>query len=407
MQTTSDPWGPHLDRAFHALQQGRMAEAGSLFSELVTTGSRDPQDNFGLAMVRYNQRQWEDCRQALLSACRLESGFVHAWLYLGVVEEQRGRHRSAAGAYLRADRLVSGADPSNLPADVKQLLGRGARYLGEELFAAFAEELAAVARDHSSPAVARIADGVEMFCGRTPVRYAHPRWRPGLFYVPDLQPRPFFERQDFPWVAELESCTSIIREELIAGLSSMQGFEPYVQYAKDSPQAQIWGGLNGSFSWSTLHLARHGQTVVEACARFPRTFTAIKDVPDLHDVRGYGPEIMFSLLHPKTLIPAHRCSVNGRLVAHLPLIVPPNCGYLRAADEKREWVEGQLMVFDDTFDHEAWNGSDERRIVLIFDVWNPQLSLPEREAFRRVLDRSARFERELLAESIFDEEAPL
>ena len=65
------------------------------------------------------------------------------------------------------------------------------------------------------------------------------------------------------------------------------------------------------------------------------------------------------------------------------------------------------MVFDDTFDHEAWNGSDERRIVLIFDVWNPQLSLPEREAFRRVLDRSARFERELLAESIFDEEAPL
>jgi aspartyl/asparaginyl beta-hydroxylase (cupin superfamily) len=153
-------------------------------------------------------------------------------------------------------------------------------------------------------------------------------------------------------------------------------------------------------------MARHGQIMEAACQRFPLTFGAIRSLPDLHDVPGYGPEIMFSLLHPKTRIPAHRGSVNGRLVAHLPLIVPENCGYLRVADEKRGWETGSLLIFDDTFDHEAWNGSDEQRIILIFDVWNPQLSLPEREAFRRVLDQSARFERELLLESIFDEELP-
>jgi aspartyl/asparaginyl beta-hydroxylase (cupin superfamily) len=54
------------------------------------------------------------------------------------------------------------------------------------------------------------------------------------------------------------------------------------------------------------------------------------------------------------------------------------------------------MMFDDTFDHEAWNGSEQTRVVLIFDVWNPELSIAEREAFRVVLFRAAEFEKELL-----------
>lgn len=404
MQTT-DSINAHRDRAFQALAQGDTPTAELLFGELVRASSDNPQDHYGLGMVRYNQRRWDDCRLYLLDACKIEPGFVQAWLYLGVVEEQRARPRSAAAAYLRADRLISDLDPSTIPPDVKQLLGRGAQYLGDELYAALSQELAGVAREHSMAAITRIAQGVEMFCGRQPVQYAHPRWRPGLFYVPNLEPKPFFEREDFNWVSTLEENTSNIRTELLEGLSTMEGFAPYIQYPADSAQAQTWGTLNRSRSWSTLHLARHGVEITEACTRFPQTFSAIKAVPDLHDVPDYGPEIMFSLLHPNTLIPAHRGSVNGRLVAHLPLIVPQNCGYLRAADEKREWVEGKLLLFDDTFDHEAWNGSDAQRIVLIFDVWNPQLLPPEREAFRRVLYRAARFERELLVESIFNEDS--
>jgi len=68
---------------------------------------------------------------------------------------------------------------------------------------------------------------------------------------------------------------------------------------------------------------------------------------------------------------------NVRLVTHLPLIVPPDCGF-RVANDTRQWVPGKAWVFDDTIQHEAWNDSEQLRVVLIFDVWHPHLSPAER-----------------------------
>ena len=65
--------------------------------------------------------------------------------------------------------------------------------------------------------------------------------------------------------------------------------------------------------------------------------------------------------------------LNTRLICHLPLIVPPGCGF-RVGNETREWEEGKLLIFDDTIEHEAWNESDQDRVVLIFDIWRPELS---------------------------------
>ncbi|MBK9657705.1 MAG: aspartyl/asparaginyl beta-hydroxylase domain-containing protein [Rhodanobacteraceae bacterium] len=90
-------------------------------------------------------------------------------------------------------------------------------------------------------------------------------------------------------------------------------------------------------------------------------------------------------------MPAHYGSVNGRLVVHLPLIVPPNCGALKVVDEARAWEYGRLLIFDDTFEHEHGIVAI-RRAVLIFDVWNPYLSAAEREGFRRVLTTAQKFE---------------
>jgi aspartyl/asparaginyl beta-hydroxylase (cupin superfamily) len=68
---------------------------------------------------------------------------------------------------------------------------------------------------------------------------------------------------------------------------------------------------------------------------------------------------------------------NVRLVTHLPLIVPPGCGF-RVGNDTREWVPGKAWVFDDTIEHEAWNDGDQLRVVLIFDIWHPHLSEAER-----------------------------
>ena len=60
-------------------------------------------------------------------------------------------------------------------------------------------------------------------------------------------------------------------------------------------------------------------------------------------------------------------------------MVPDGCG-LKVADETRVPEEGRLMVFDDTWQHSAWNDSDEPRVVLIFELWHPELTPPEQEA---------------------------
>jgi aspartyl/asparaginyl beta-hydroxylase (cupin superfamily) len=87
---------------------------------------------------------------------------------------------------------------------------------------------------------------------------------------------------------------------------------------------------------------------------------------------------MFSALAPHTQIPPHHGETNARLVVHLPLIVPEGCRY-RVGFEHRQWRVGEILAFDDSIEHEARNDSDELRVVLIFDVWNPLLSPAERE----------------------------
>jgi aspartate beta-hydroxylase len=108
------------------------------------------------------------------------------------------------------------------------------------------------------------------------------------------------------------------------------------------------------------------------------------------DSPGMGPNAMFSILDPSTRIPPHTGTANTRLVAHLPLIVPPGCGF-RVGSETREWRVGEAFVFDDTIEHEAWNDSDEMRAILIVDVWSPLLSDAERELSRALSARVSRF----------------
>jgi aspartyl/asparaginyl beta-hydroxylase (cupin superfamily) len=86
---------------------------------------------------------------------------------------------------------------------------------------------------------------------------------------------------------------------------------------------------------------------------------------------------MFSLLRPGARIAAHTGMFNTRLVCHLPLIVPPGCAF-RVGNEVRQWEEGKILIFDDTIEHEAWNEGSQDRVVLIFDIWRPELSEQER-----------------------------
>jgi aspartyl/asparaginyl beta-hydroxylase (cupin superfamily) len=157
---------------------------------------------------------------------------------------------------------------------------------------------------------------------------------------------------------------------------------PYIHYPERVPLRQ-WKELNNNRDWTAIHLLRNGSAVEGNARHCPQTMAAVAKLPQPH-VPGASPNAMFSLLAPRTRIPPHTGVANTRLVCHLPLIVPPDCGF-RCGATTRQWVVGETFVFDDTIEHEAWNDSGELRVVLIVDLWPPALDAVEREAVARMI----------------------
>ena len=195
-------------------------------------------------------------------------------------------------------------------------------------------------------------------------------------HVPRLPAIPFFDRGRFDWVQALEARTEAIREEMQAALEDQaEAFIPYIGYRPGDPVNQ-WAELNHSRRWSTFALWRGGTPVQANLDRCPETAAALRAV-EMAEIGGLCPNAMFSVLAPHTAIPPHNGETNARLVVHLPLVIPERCRY-RVGFEHRTWRVGETLIFDDTIEHEARNDSDDTRVVLIFDVWNPLLSSNER-----------------------------
>ena len=175
--------------------------------------------------------------------------------------------------------------------------------------------------------------------------------------------------------AGFEAATGDIREELRAVMSGSPAFEPYVRSDPGRP-LRDQAGMADNPDWGAFYLWKDGERIEENAARCPRTMRALESVP-LCRVTNRSPSVLFSLLRPGAHIPAHNGMVNTRLICHLPLIVPPGCEF-RVGNETRPWVEGKAWVFDDTIEHEAWNRSAETRVILLFEIWRPELAATER-----------------------------
>lgn len=212
----------------------------------------------------------------------------------------------------------------------------------------------------------------------------HFHQEPTDFHYPGVPEIEFHDRSDFPNLDRLEAATDAIRGEFEALLGAEAAeMVPYVQYPEHVPLAQ-WKALNNSREWTAIHLLRNGERVEANARHCPKTLDVIAQL-DQPQVRGGSPNAMFSLLAPRTRIPPHTGVANTRLVCHLPLIVPPGCGF-RVGASTREWRIGEAFVFDDTIEHEAWNDSDELRVVLIIDLWQPSLSREERAAITAIME---------------------
>lgn len=298
----------------------------------------------------------------------------------GRTHAQAGDSRAATSFFAAALRAAAGA--GDLPAALVAELRSAQAYLREAAARYQAHLERVVAGAQAGP---RLDEALAILLGRKPLHLPpvpYPQ-RPSVFHFPDLPQRPFYEREDFAWAPALEAATDAIRGEVEALLAEGADFRPYVEREKDRPERDFHG-LHGDPSWTAFYLWKDGGLVEESGARCPRTVEAIRQVP-LSRIGSRTPSVLFSLLRPGAHIPPHHGMLNSRLICHLPLIVPPG-GWLRVGGERRAWEEGKLLLFDDSLEHEAMNPAETLRVVLLFDIWRPELTEPERRGVSAIFD---------------------
>jgi aspartate beta-hydroxylase len=320
---------------------------------------------------------------AIESALATDQQNLTALIQLAQFHERRGElgkaaTRWAAVAALASQHVSPSTELRAIFEHARAFVAEQAQQLANTLSTSLKDDLeTASARDRR-----RLSAAMDHMLGRREIYANHCH---GMHY-PFLPADEFFDREHFPWLADLEAQTDTIRAELTALLASGDpGLSPYIAMPPGTPR-NIWTELDNSPAWSALHLWRDGERIDAVCARAPRTAEIIERLP-LAGVPGKAPNVFFSVLQAGRHIPPHTGLTNTRTIIHLPLIVPPGCAF-RVGGETREWKEGQAFAFDDTIEHEAWNRSDQDRAVLILDCWNPHLTDHERAMICRLFAAS-------------------
>jgi len=297
-----------------------------------------------------------------------------ALLLLGDVQHAAGRTQDASRAYsaaLQALQLAGGGVPQAFRAGVQRAQTRLGEYAGN--YESFIEgELPKATRTK------RFDQSVDILLGKSSIY----RQQPTRYYFPGLPQIQFYDTSAFDWVAGLEAKTAEIQRELKAVMADGNSFRPYLERIDSQPNVKSHA-LVGNEDWSAFYLWKDGHRVEENCARCPVTAAAFENIP-LDQLPDQAPSVLFSLLKPGAHIPPHHGLINTRLVCHLPLLVP-GPAWLRVGSETHHWQEGKVCIFDDSIEHEAKNEADQTRVVLLFDIWRPELSLTERAEIAKFL----------------------
>ena len=309
-------------------------------------------------------------------------------LQKGAVLERQGMEFEASGLYQAA--LACAPPAGQVPPQLVPRLNHAVaavRAQAARMDAHLEAALAPVRAAHAGQRQSRVDQGIGAMLGKTRIYTS----QPGFLQIPGLPAVPFYDREQFPWLADLEAATAAVAEEARVVLASDEpGLVPFVDFGDGLPVAE-WTALNRSLAWGAYYLWKDGSPVEANLARCPQTAALLDKLP-LIDIPGNAPNVYVSVLKPGTRIPSHNGVTNARAIVHLPLSVPERC-YLRVGAEAREPKVGEAYVFDDSIEHEAGNDGSEPRVVLILDVWNPQLTETERALLRTAFRESAAFTR--------------
>ena len=172
--------------------------------------------------------------------------------------------------------------------------------------------------------------------------------------------RPVFETTDFPWAAPIEAHWRDLRGELDSVLSNLATIPAFHELSKEQ------AGLSKDDGWRTYFFYAYGFRAEDHCAACPETARWLQTIPGMTTA-------FFSIFTPGQHLPPHRGTFKGVLRYHLGLLVPEprDRVAIRVHDQVCHWQEGRSLIFDDTYQHEAWNRTEGTRVVLFVDFIRP------------------------------------
>lgn len=363
----------HIRAGLAALSEGRHADAAGLLRDAAQ--ALPPVDApwmaLGNAELALGNREAAEAAidQRLLVASR----DVGALLLKGLLREQAGDARAANSFYQTAlsQAAVNGSIPpalASLHAHAQAFIPQSSQSFERHLLEAIGEDLSPV-----------MAEAVELLTGKRELFLQ----QPSVFYYPGLPQKRFFDPGGFPWLKPMLDLIPAMQGELAAVLGEgADGFAPYVHRQPNRPAPN--NHLLDSEDWTAFHFWRDGKIVEENAARCPATMEALSHAP-MPQVAGRSPNAHWSRLQPGAHIKPHVGMLNTRLICHIPILTAPECT-LRVGSETREWVDGVPLVFDDSIEHEARNAGQQERVVLLFEIWRPEIDTADREAIGRIFE---------------------
>ncbi len=371
--------------ALSALRGGDARRAIELLKRAARTNPVDAVTQHHLGRAYEALGDWAAAAAAQQSAVRQRPEFSIARLYWALALERNGQQDEAVLQYMRAlgDGQKSGRwlNPETTPPPLRPLIEHAVMTVRDRRGKAFASLFEPLVARFGRDSLSRIDQALRIYFNQEAAEYPDSRQRPTFFFVPGLPTTPYLDRSLFSWIDDLEAQTAQIKTELLNLLPQEKGRER-VFTSIELEQANL-RGYGAAPDWTGFYFYRHGARREDNCATCPNTARAIDALP-LSRVRNHGPEVLYSVFAPGTHLLPHQGVTNTRLVGHLPLLIPENCA-LSVGGEVHAWVEGRTVVFDDTYEHEAWNRSTQTRVVMIFDLWNPHLTETERLAVAEIV----------------------
>lgn len=322
-------------------------------------------------------------------------GHYPAWFVLGDALALAGRRQDAVRARFQGVRrgqsrghlMDMSSTPPPLQPVIRQIIAEMNDFHGKIL----ADGLARMRERFGHAEMKRLEHAIAAYQGFVQAVPASPHQKPKFLFFPGLPQGPYHDPYLHPWTRDLVDAYDEIRAEAITVLRDRPGMESFLTFQPGQSKDNYLGGDGHNPSWDAYFFYRHGKRYDDNHAGCPVT-SALLDKIELCEVDGQAPEICFSVLQPGTDIKLHYGVTNTRLVLHLPLIVPEGCALNVMGGGEHAWREREPMMFDDTFQHEAWNRSDKVRVILLMDCWNPHLSAAERVATRHLVELIDAFE---------------